>query len=92
MRPLPVFWALTMSAVVCNVNIAHDIHRKVASEVVAQFSSNSLWTSSLTDIETDQSLYAMLQLSSQVTVADEVSASQYFELIEDPLMNLLVRG
>ena len=43
------------------------------------------------DTDIDESLYAMLQLSSRVTAAADVSASQYFELIEDPLMNLLVR-
>ena len=42
------------------------------------------------DTETEESVYAMLQLSSRMTDSSAVSASQYFELIEDPLMNLLV--
>lgn len=43
-----------------------------------------------TDVDVDEAVYAMLQLSSRVSGTADVAASQVFELIEDPLLNLLV--
>jgi hypothetical protein len=41
-------------------------------------------------LDVQENLYAMLQLSSRIRETAAVDASQYFELIEDPLLNLLV--
>lgn len=37
-----------------------------------------------------ESLYSLLQLSSQLAETEEMRASQFFELVEEPIMNLVV--